>query len=98
MEEVIEAANKCGYRLERSAASQQMKRTETIGPYKPSTLLDWEAGRPLEIDPIWGEPLRRATAAGANLPRLEIVYTLLKSRGETGRGKESAAKMGNRSS
>ena len=75
-----------------------MKRTETIGPYKPSTLLDWEAGRPLEIDPIWGEPLRRATAAGANLPRLEIVYTLLKSRGETGRGKESAAKMGNRSS
>src|SRR5436305_1704908 len=98
MEEVIEAANKCGDRLERSAASQQMKRTETIGPYKPSTLLDWEAGRPLEIESIWGEPLRRATAAGANVPRLEIVYTLLKSRGETGRGKESAAKMGNRSS
>src|SRR5438552_2771800 len=98
MEEVIEAANKCGYSLERSAASLQIKRTEAIDAYKPSTLLDWEAGRPLEIDPIWGEPLRRATAAGANLPRLEIVYTLLKSRGETGRGKESAAKMGNRSS
>src|SRR5207249_6571606 len=98
MEEVIEAANKCGYRLERSAASQQMKRTETIGAYKPSTLLDWEAGRPLEIEPIWGEPLRRATAAGAKAPRLEIVYALLKSRGETERRKESAAKMASRSS
>ena len=60
---------------------------------KSSTLLDWEAGRPLEIEPIWGEPLRRATAAGANAPRFEIVYALLKSRGETERGKESAAEM-----
>ena len=66
--------------------------------YKPSTLLDWEAGRPLEIEPIWGEPLRRATAAGANAPRLEIVYALLKSRGETECGKESAAEMAYRSS
>jgi ketopantoate reductase len=98
MKEVIEAANKCGYPLERAAASQQMKRTETIGAYKPSALLDWEAGRPLEIEPIWGEPLRRATAAGANAPRLEIVYALLKSRGEAEWWKESAAEMANRSS
>src|SRR5438309_130988 len=41
MEEVIEAANKCGYPLERSAASLQIKRTEAIDAYKPSTLLDW---------------------------------------------------------
>jgi ketopantoate reductase len=66
--------------------------------YKPSTLLDWEAGRPLEIEPIWREPLRRATAAGANAPRLEIVYGLLKPRGKTERGKESAAELANRSS
>jgi ketopantoate reductase len=66
--------------------------------YKPSTLLDWEAGRPLEIEPICGEPLRHATAAGTNAPRLEIVYALLKSRGETECGKESAAEMANRSS
>src|SRR6266436_1328330 len=85
MEEVIEAANKCGYPLERSAASLQIKRTEAIEAYKPSTLLDWEAGRPLEIEPIWGEPLRRATAVGASVPRLEIVYALLKSLDEAGR-------------
>ncbi len=97
MEEVIEAANKCGYPLERSAASLQIKRTEAIDAYKPSTLLDWEAGRPLEIEPIWGEPLRRATAVGASVPRLEIVYALLKSLDEAGRANKSATKA-NRSS
>jgi 2-dehydropantoate 2-reductase len=97
MEEVIEAANKCGYPLERSAASLQIKQTEAIDAYKPSTLLDWEAGRPLEIEPIWGEPLRRATAVGASVPRLEIVYALLKSLDEAGRANKSATKA-NRSS
>jgi len=79
MDEVIFAANKCGYLLPDAAALEQIERTETMGAYKPSTLLDWEAGRPLEIEAIWGEPLRRATAAGAPAPRLEIVYALLKS-------------------
>ena len=95
MDEVIGAANRCGYPLEHSAAYEQMKRTETMGAYKPSTLLDWEAGRPLEIEGIWGEPLCRATAAGANMPRLEIVYTLLKSLGEAERKKRTAAKRDN---
>ncbi len=79
MDEVIFAANKCGYPLPGTAALEQIKRTETMGAYKPSTLLDWGAGRPLEIEAIWGEPLRRATAAGAPVPRLEIVYALLKA-------------------
>ena len=79
MDEVIFAANKCGYPLPNAAALEQIKRTETMGAYKPSTLLDWGAGRPLEIEAIWGEPLRRAIAAGAPAPRLEIVYALLKA-------------------
>ncbi len=79
MDEVIFAANKCGYPLPNAAALEQIKRTETMGAYKPSTLLDWGAGRPLEIEAIWGEPLRRAIAAGAPAPRLEIVYALLKT-------------------
>ena len=78
MEEVIEAANCCGYPLERSAWVEQLRRTETMGAYKPSTLLDFEARRPLEIEAIWGEPLRRARAAGAKTPRLEILYGLLR--------------------
>ncbi len=90
MDEVISAANKCGHALPSDAAAEQIRRTEAMGAYKPSTLLDWEAGRPLEVEAIWGEPLRRAAAAGAQTPRLEIVYALLKSLDRT-----RAAKINN---
>jgi 2-dehydropantoate 2-reductase len=79
MNEVIDAANKCGHALESAAAFEQIKRTEKMSAYKPSTLLDWEAGKPLEIEAIWGEPLGRAAAAGVNTPRLEMAYALLKA-------------------
>jgi 2-dehydropantoate 2-reductase len=45
MEEVIAAANKCGHMLPITVAAEQMKQTETMGAYKPSTLLDFEAGK-----------------------------------------------------
>jgi 2-dehydropantoate 2-reductase len=79
MEEVVVAANKCGLYLENSAIQEQIERTQAMGAYKPSTLLDFEAGKPLEIEAIWGEPLRRALTAGAQVPRLEVLYSILKS-------------------
>ncbi|MDQ6655540.1 MAG: 2-dehydropantoate 2-reductase [Verrucomicrobiota bacterium] len=82
MDEVIAAANKCGYPLPTSVALQQMKRTETLGAYKPSTLIDLEAGRPLELEAIWGEPLRRAVAAGASMPQLAKLYAQLAKQSE----------------
>jgi 2-dehydropantoate 2-reductase len=42
--------------------------------YKPSTLLDYEAGKPLELEAIWGEPLRRGQATRIKTPRLEELY------------------------
>src|ERR1700730_15683340 len=87
MDEIISAANKCGHALPSDAAAEQIRRTEAMGAYKPSTLQDWEAGRPLEVEAIWGEPLRRAAAAGAQTPRLGIIYALLKSLSQTGAAK-----------
>ena len=78
MDEVIAAANRCGQTLPTAIALEQMKRTESLGAYKPSTLIDFEAGRPLEIEAIWGEPLRRALAAGAEMPRLTALYEKLR--------------------
>lgn len=74
MDEVIAGANKCGYALPTAVALQQMKRTPELGAYKPSTLIDYDAGRPIELEAIWGEPLRRATAAGAEMPELQRLY------------------------
>ncbi len=77
MDEVIAAANKVGYALPTAFALDQIKKTQTIGAYKPSTLIDFAAGRPLEIEAIWGEPWRRATAAGAEMPQLRKLYERL---------------------
>jgi 2-dehydropantoate 2-reductase len=87
MNEVIAAANKCGHSLPSDAWRKHIERTETMDGYKPSTLLDWEEGKPLEIEAIWGEPLRRATAAGAQMPRTEMVYGLLKQLEKTRRSR-----------
>lgn len=79
MQEVVDIAAGCGYSLGEGAAAEQIERTKTMGAYKPSTLLDFEAGRPLEIEPIWGDPLRRAVAAGVSAPRLQTLYALLRT-------------------
>ena len=79
MNEVVVGAESCGYNLPINVVLEQMKRTETMGAYKPSTLLDFEAGRALEIEAIWGEPLRRGQAHGAAMPQLEELYWRLKT-------------------
>lgn len=79
MNEVITAANCCGVAVPTEAALEQVKRTELMGAYRPSTLVDFQAGRPLEIEAIWGEPLRRAEAAGVATPRLRELYATLRA-------------------
>lgn len=46
---------------------------------KPSMLLDWEAGRPLELEVILHNPLKLARKYGVEMPRLQTVYALLRS-------------------
>ncbi|HST30435.1 MAG TPA: 2-dehydropantoate 2-reductase [Chthoniobacterales bacterium] len=87
MSEVIDAANKCGHALPRDAWREHMKRTDSMTGYKPSTLQDWESGKPLEIEAIWGEPVRRAAAAGAKMPRTEMLYGLIATMDEQRRAK-----------
>lgn len=77
MDEVIAGANACGYALPTAIALKQMRATESMRAYKPSTLIDFESGKPMELEAIWGEPLRRATAAGAQMPELERLYAEL---------------------
>jgi 2-dehydropantoate 2-reductase len=78
MDEVIATANKCGHALPNDAWREHVKRSDAMSGYKPSTLQDWEAGKPLEIEAIWGEPVRRAHAVGAKMPLTEMIYELLK--------------------
>jgi 2-dehydropantoate 2-reductase len=78
MLEVVEAARALGFDLERSLADEQLERTRIMGAYKASTLIDWEEGRPLEIESMFEEPLRRARAAGVPMPRLAALCAVLR--------------------
>ena len=78
MDETITAATALGYPIERQYADLQIERTYPMGAYQPSTLVDWLAGRELEIEAMWGEPLRRANKIGLSLPHLQLLYERLK--------------------
>ena len=78
MIEVIEAAAKFGYVIPQAFVEKQISSTRPMGPYRPSSLIDYLAGREVEVESIWGEPLRRAKSVGAAVPRLEKLYSLLK--------------------
>jgi 2-dehydropantoate 2-reductase len=78
MEEVLDAAAKFGHQIPRSFMDLQFERTEKLGKYSPSSLLDFQAGRQIEVEEIWGEPVRRAKSVGVPVPRLEMLYFLIK--------------------
>ena len=78
MEEVIAAACKLGHPITGDYADLQFKRTAEMGAYFPSTLLDYLAGRAIELDAIWGEPYRQAFNVGAEVGRLETCLQLLR--------------------
>jgi 2-dehydropantoate 2-reductase len=78
MQEVIAAATALGHPIPTSFMDYQISRTRVMGPYQPSTLVDYLAGRPLEVEAIWGEPLRRAEEAGVPVPRLKDLYAELR--------------------
>jgi 2-dehydropantoate 2-reductase len=77
-EEVIAAARSDGVTVEREMIDTMMAATATMGAYKSSMQIDWENGRPLESEAILGEPLRRAHRAGIAVPRMEMLYALIR--------------------
>ena len=72
-------AARLGYEVPESFIQRQLDATPPMGPYQPSSLVDFLAGRAVEIEAIWGEPLRRAQAAGAAMPRLAALYARLQA-------------------
>jgi len=77
MLEVITAARAQGHDVAVELAGKMIKNTSEMGAYKPSTLLDFEHGHPLELETMFLEPLRRAQKAGAEAPRLTRLCSIL---------------------
>lgn len=70
MEEVAAASGALGFPIDDDFVEFQLTRTYRMGDYKPSSMLDYINGLPVEVDSIWGEPLRQAREAGVDTPLL----------------------------
>lgn len=82
MDEVLETASKVLGRPFPSTFTkpeQILKSTaKDSSGSKPSMLLDWQAGRRMELEVILGNPIRIAREHGIDMPRLQSMYALLR--------------------
>ncbi len=77
MREVVAAARATGVPLGEDAVATMLAYTDRMTPYRTSMKIDYDEGRPLEIEAIFGEPLRAAAAAGYAAPLLATLYRQL---------------------
>ena len=62
-----------------SMVESMFTRTSTMGAYRPSTMIDYVEGKAMEIEAMFGEPLRRAESLGIPVPYLTLLTALLRS-------------------
>ena len=74
MLEVQKVARAYGVEIEDAFLHRQFELTEPMGPYKPSSLIDFLAGKPVEVDAIWGEVVRRGQHIGSPINEIEYLF------------------------
>jgi 2-dehydropantoate 2-reductase len=65
--------------MSEALAHELIDKTKIMAAYKPSTLVDFERGLPVELDSLFLEPLRRAETKGVQVPRLRALTAVLKA-------------------
>lgn len=78
MEETLAAAKSEGVEISDEFIEQMIHNTTSMGAYESSMQIDAAERRPLEVEAILGEPLRRAQRAGIDTPCLEFLYGIVK--------------------
>lgn len=72
------AGNADGCRIDIDAmVARMIGDTSTMGPYRPSMLVDYQTGQPLEVEAILGEPVRRADRLRVPVPAVRVQYQLV---------------------
>jgi 2-dehydropantoate 2-reductase len=78
MLEVIHGANVCGVPLKESLAQQMIEMTIKMKPYAPSMKLDYDFGRPMEIEYIYSKPIETARNAGFEMYKVSMLEKQLR--------------------
>ncbi|MAD22985.1 MAG: 2-dehydropantoate 2-reductase [Verrucomicrobiales bacterium] len=77
MDEVISIGRALGHDISLDSGEYQRNRTRVMGSYRASTLIDFDAGRPLELEALFYKPLATAHAKGIKAPRLTRLCSIL---------------------
>jgi len=87
MHEVVAGARACGRHIHETFVRKMIDMTLAMAPYRASMKIDFDEGKPMEVEAIYGNPLRAARSAGAALPLVETLYRQLKFLDAAGRGR-----------
>ena len=79
MKEIQAGALAHGIEIEDSFLERQFALTEPMGAYRPSSLIDYLDGKPVEVETIWGVPLSRALTKGVVMDELKRLHGELNS-------------------
>lgn len=77
MLEVAAGAAAFGRTIRDGFIQQMLEHTEKMVPYRPSMKLDYDNRRKMEVEAIYGAPLRAAATRGVTLPRMQMLYQQL---------------------
>lgn len=77
MREVQQSAAACGRDVPDAAIEEMMNNTRKMVPYDSSMRLDYLAGRTLEVEAIFGDPVRAAEQAGYQPRQVRMLYQQL---------------------
>lgn len=78
MHEVCDVARAAGHPQSPNLIEQMLAGTKAMPAYKTSMALDYENGRPMEIEAILGNTVRAARKVGVATPNLDAIYALAK--------------------
>lgn len=78
MQEVCDVAQAAGHPQSPNLVEQMLATTRQMPAYKTSMALDYENGRPMEIEAILGNTVRAARRVGVATPNLDAIYALSK--------------------
>ncbi|MBU7586849.1 MAG: putative 2-dehydropantoate 2-reductase [Nostoc sp. TH1S01] len=78
MYEVAAGAKSTGRIIADSFIQKMLDYTVKMKPYRTSMKIDYDEQRPLEVEAIIGNSLRKAQAAGVFLPQINCLYNQLK--------------------
>ncbi|MGB7568164.1 MAG: putative 2-dehydropantoate 2-reductase [Chitinivibrionales bacterium] len=78
MREVVTGAASCGHPIAESFVREMLDYTDSMVPYKTSMKIDFDEKRRMEVEYIFGNPLRAIRKAGGSSPLIEMLYHELK--------------------